>query len=211
MPTEREESANRWLTERSNVDGQAYDTTYTRRAAQGENVHGEADLVESFHPTSVLDAGCGTGRVGIELARRGIDVVGADIDTRMLEAARQKAPNIEWHLSDLLTLSLDRHFDAIVLAGNVMIFLTPGTEGAVLQNMARHLAPNGVLIAGFQLQQDALTLHEYDQLAAAAGLVLATRYATWDGELWTPGANYAVSIHTRTDYTNNYVSSAINL
>lgn len=196
MSTEHEKPANRWLTERNNVDGQSYDSTYTRRAAQGENVHGEADLVESFQPTSVLDAGCGTGRVGIELANRGIDVVGVDIDPRMLEVARQKAPNIEWHLSDILTLSLNRQFDAIVLAGNVMIFLTPGTEGAVIRNLTRHLAPNGVLIAGFQLQQNTLSLNEYDHLAAAAGLTLQSRYATWDRQPWTPNATYAVSIHT---------------
>jgi SAM-dependent methyltransferase len=195
MSEKHEGSANRWLEQRSNVNATDYDTTYTRRAAMGENVHGEADLVASFQPASVLDAGCGTGRVGIELARRGIDVVGVDIDARMLQVARQKAPNVEWHLADISTLSLDRQFDAIVMAGNVMIFLTPGTEGAVLLNMVRHLAPNGVLIAGFQLQPDTLALSNYDRFATAAGLDLVARYATWDQEPWTPAATYAVSIH----------------
>lgn len=195
MAHEREKPDNRWLTERGNVDGQAYDSTYTRRAAAGENVHGEADLVASWHPGSVLDAGCGTGRVAIELFRRGLDVVGVDIDSRMLEVARRKAPQIEWHLADIHTLSLDREFDAIVLAGNVMIFLTPGTEGEVLGNMARHLAANGVLITGFQLRQGSLSLSNYDRLATAAGLELIVRYATWDGEPWLPRSEYAVSIH----------------
>src|SRR5215213_4103820 len=106
MSEKHEGSANRWLEQRSNVNALDYDSTYTRRAAIGENVHGEADLVASFQPASVLDAGCGTGRVGIELAKRGIDVVGVDIDARMLDVARRKAPNIEWHLADIRTLSL---------------------------------------------------------------------------------------------------------
>jgi 2-polyprenyl-3-methyl-5-hydroxy-6-metoxy-1,4-benzoquinol methylase len=72
---------NRWLKERS-VSGDVYDATYERRAAAGEDVHGEANFVERFAPRSVLDAGCGTGRVGRELARRGLDVVGVDIDPR---------------------------------------------------------------------------------------------------------------------------------
>src|SRR6202051_5218706 len=59
-----------------------YDARWDSLAAQGHNVHGEADLVEILLRESgasrVLDAGCGTGRVAIELARRGFSVVGGD-------------------------------------------------------------------------------------------------------------------------------------
>ena len=62
--------------------GDDYDARWTVLAAQGRNVHGEADLVESLlresGGTRVLDAGCGTGRVAIELARRGFSVTGVD-------------------------------------------------------------------------------------------------------------------------------------
>src|SRR5438105_9777795 len=87
MASDESNSNNRWLNTRS-VSGDAYDATYKQKAAAGENVHGEADFVESFGPKSVLDAGCGTGRVGIELARRGIDVVGGAIDPNILNTAR---------------------------------------------------------------------------------------------------------------------------
>ena len=50
--------------------GDAYDRRFRAAAAAGADVHGEADFVESLGVHSVLDAGCGTGRVGIELARR---------------------------------------------------------------------------------------------------------------------------------------------
>lgn len=49
-------------------------------AATGADVHGEATFVRAYAPASVLDAGCGTGRVAIELARHGIEVVGVDVD-----------------------------------------------------------------------------------------------------------------------------------
>ncbi len=185
---------NRWLNTRR-VEGDEYDATYRQRESAGENVHGEADFVEAFGPRSVLDAGCGTGRVGIELARRGIEVVGVDIDERMLDTARSKAPHIEWHLGDLAGLELGRTFDAIVMAGNVMIFVTPGTEGVVLKNMARHLATGGVVVAGFQLAIGYLDLDEYDRLAGEAGLVLAERYSTWHRDRWTWDSHYAVSVH----------------
>jgi SAM-dependent methyltransferase len=195
MGSDSGDAGNRWLDERRNTDGEAYDAPYATRAAAGENIHGEADLVESFGPRTVLDAGCGTGRVAIELARRGVAVVGVDIDPQMLATARRKAPDLEWHQADLATVDLGRQFDLILMAGNVMIFLAPGTEGAVLHNMARHLAPGGVLVAGFQLSLGYLQLDDYDRLAAAAGLVLEARYATWDRAPWHGLRTYAVSVH----------------
>ncbi len=192
--TAPQENENRWLASRP-IAGDAYDARYDERAAAGEDVHGEATCVEGFHPRSVLDGGCGTGRVGRELARRGLDVVGVDIDAEMLATAQRKSPDATWHLGDLATLDLDRRFDAIVLAGNVMIFLAPGSEPAVVENMRRHLEPAGVLIAGFQLMRGRLALDRYDALASAAGLRLAERWATWDHDPWQPGCDYAVSVH----------------
>ena len=58
--------------------GAAYDDRFDRLASAGVDVHGEAALVDSYGPGSVLDAGCGTGRVAIELSRRGHPVVGVD-------------------------------------------------------------------------------------------------------------------------------------
>jgi SAM-dependent methyltransferase len=188
--------SNRWLQNRS-ASGEVYDATYERRAAAGENVHGEADFVERFAPASVLDAGCGTGRVGRELARRGLDVVGVDLDPEMLATARRKAPSVDWRLADLATVDLARSFDAVVMAGNVMIFLAPGSEPAVVANIARHLQPGGLLIAGFQIMRGQLTVERYDEIAGLAGLALAERWSTWDRDAWDARRDYAVSVHRR--------------
>ena len=198
---------NPWLASRTRT-GDEYDEPYERRAAAGENVHGEADFVEALGVKSVLDAGCGTGRIARELDRRGLDVVGVDLDDVMLATARRKAPEMQWHLADLESVDLGRAFEAVLMAGNVMIFLTPGTEGAVLANMARHLAPGGLLVAGFQLRQGevpcggvtrggGLTIERFDALAAEAGLALHQRFATWDREPWVEGGGYAVSVMRR--------------
>ena len=146
-----------WRIGGTNADN--YDAAFEARAATGQQVHGEADFVERHAPRSVLDAGCGTGRVARELARRGLEVAGVDLDAQMLAVARRKAPQIDWQVGDLATINLGRTFEAVVMAGNVMIFLTPGTEGQVLANMARHLVPQGLLIAGFQILQDRLTAY----------------------------------------------------
>jgi len=183
---------NRWLS--SARDPSEYDARFVEAERMGRDMHGEASFVQSLGAASVLDAGCGTGRVTVELARRGVEVVGIDIDPGMLAAARQKAPEVAWHAADLAAVDLGRRFDAVVLAGNVMIFLTPGTERSVVANMASHLAPAGSLVAGFQLS-GVLDLGDYDRYCIAAGLELAERWATWDREPWHDGCDYAVSVH----------------
>lgn len=192
----------RWA-DRPDVDrGDVYDRRWALMAAAGRDVHGEADLVESFGPGTVLDAGCGTGRVAVELARRGIEVVGVDLDESMLETARAKAPHLAWVRADLVELDLrspsgtgDRcRFDAAVTAGNVMIFLAAATEATVVARLARHLAPEGRLIAGFRLAAG-LPLDRYDLICRAAGLELEHRWSTWDRAPFVAGGDYAVSVH----------------
>lgn len=182
--------------------GDDYDARWRRLAAQGADIHGEADLVETLARadglTRILDAGCGTGRVAIELTRRGFPVTGIDADPDMLATAREKAPELPWLQADLASLDgvLDCVFDVVVLAGNVMIFLTPGTEARTLGQLAARLSPAGLLIAGFQLRAGRLPLADYDRFAAAAGLTLVARWATWDREPFA-GGDYAVSVHRR--------------
>jgi SAM-dependent methyltransferase len=176
-------------------DGDDYQARFDRLAAAGADVHGEATFVRAYAPASVLDAGCGTGRVGIELARHGIEVLGADVDGSMLATARRLAPEIRWVEADLTALDLGRTFDVVVLAGNVPLFTPPGTQASLVAGVARHVAPDGVLIAGFILDRG-YGVDDYDAHAADAGLVLAERFATWDRAEWT-GGHYAVSVHRR--------------
>lgn len=187
----------RWSRTDSVQRGADYDERWARMEAAGVSIHGEADFIARFEPESVLDAGCGTGRVAIELARRGIDVVGVDLDPPMIAEARAKAPHLHWVESDLCGLDLGRTFDVVAMAGNVMIFLHPGTETSVVADLARHLAPEGVLVAGFQLG-GSYDLDRYDADCAAAGLSLVERHATWDAAPWQPGGDYAVSVHRTT-------------
>jgi SAM-dependent methyltransferase len=183
--------------------GDDYDARWRSLAAAGKSIHGEADLVAALlHDIGghrVLDAGCGTGRVAIELAARGHAVVGIDADAAMLQAARRKAPELTWVAGDLA--EADRHvaaeFDVVVAAGNVMIFLAPGSERGVVAQLAARLAPGGLLVAGFQLNTGRLTLDRYDEYAAAAGLELVDRWSTWDREPFV-GDDYAVSVHRLT-------------
>lgn len=194
--------SSRWSEDRSIPRGEAYQERFAELADRGVDVHGEASLVEELlaepgasAPPSVLDAGCGTGRVAIELHRRGMVVQGVDLDPAMLAVARRQAPGLDWHQADLATFKLADRFDAVVLAGNVLVFVQPGCEAAVLSSCAALLGPGGLLIAGFQVTPSGYGPHELDRDAGAAGLELVERWATWDRAPWREHAGYQVSVH----------------
>jgi SAM-dependent methyltransferase len=181
--------------------GATYDRRFAELAAQGLDVHGEAALVAAYQPLSVLDAGCGTGRVAIELARRGCQVVGVDQDPAMLREARHKAPDLTWIGADLAdsneTQELGGPFDVVVMAGNVLLFVAPGTEAAVLSNMARLVADGGRLVAGYSLAPGGFGVAVHDVVAHESGLVLEDRWSSWDRTPFSEPSNYAVSVHRR--------------
>jgi SAM-dependent methyltransferase len=181
---------------RRGFDGSAYQARFDALADQGFDVHGEASLVRSLGPTSVLDAGCGTGRVAIELARQGVDVVGVDVDPSMIAEARGRSPGLEWVESDLASLDLGRRFDVVVLAGNVPLFCPPPARRDLVRACAAHVAPAGWLVAGFQLDRG-YSLAAYDEACGDAGLQLVQRWSTWDRQPFAAGGNYAVSVQGR--------------
>ena len=179
-------------------DGDDYQARFDALAAQCVDVHGEVAFLLGLDPVpaTVLDAGCGTGRVAIELAKRGVAVAGVDVDASMLASARKNAPAIDWYERDLAAVDLGRTFDVVVMAGNVPLFTPPGTHAAIVAGCSRHVATGGALVAGFQLGRG-YELDKYDEHCAAAGLTLAERYATWDREPFAAGGDYAVSVHRR--------------
>jgi SAM-dependent methyltransferase len=166
----------------------------------GIAAHGEADFVTSLdpRPSTVLDAGCGTGRLARELSRRGVDVVGVDLDRDMLDHAARKAPEQTWVHGDLATADLGRTFDAVVMAGNVMVFCRPDDRPRIVANLARHVAPGGALVAGNAVETAAggFDPDDFDRDAQAAGLVAEARFSTWERDPDDQG-RYVVTVHRR--------------
>ncbi|MER5633913.1 class I SAM-dependent methyltransferase [Streptomyces nitrosporeus] len=197
----------RWTELTGEASGEEYAARFAALARGGQDVHGEARFCAALVPAGarVLDAGCGTGRVMIRLAELGYDCVGVDLDASMLAVARRQAPGLPWFRVDLAEfdpalLGIAGDFDLVVAAGNIFPLLAPGTEAAVVGHLAAALRPGGLLVAGFGLDEahlpvpPGLTLPDYDDCCAAAGLALVDRFATWDADPYD-GGGYAVSVH----------------
>lgn len=175
-------------------------------AERGADVHGEASFVASLvaPPARVLDAGCGTGRIAVRLDALGYDVVGVDVDEAMVRVARAEAPALDWRLGDLAGLDLGERFDVVLLAGNTVPLLEPGTLGEVCGRLAAHTTYSGSVVCGFGLDPAHLPgdcpvtpLAEVDAAMAAAGLVPVARFGTWDSGDFHDGDGYVVTVHRR--------------
>ena len=198
----------RWQELTGGTSGEVYAERFARLAASGADVHGEASFCAALAPAGsrVLDAGCGTGRVAIRLAEQGFEVTGLDVDASMLAVARERAPALTWVLGDVADppagLASPAPYDLVVLAGNVVPLLAPGTLPDAVRRLAALLAPGGLLVAGFGLDPAHLPrgcpvtpLHEYDAAVVAAGLRPVERLGTWDGRPFDEAEGYVVDVH----------------
>ena len=177
-----------------------YIERFKAMANAGHDLHGEARFVDAMvgRGARILDAGCGPGRLGGELVRRGHTVVGVDVDPVLIEEARAVHPGATWLTQDLAELDLPGAgegypFDAIVSAGNVMTFLAPSTRRTVLANLAAVLAPDGRLAVGFGAGRG-YAFEDFFADLLAAGLVIDLTLATWDLRPWSPDSDFLVTV-----------------
>ena len=193
----------RWVTETAEDHSQWYVERFRRMAADGADLAGEARLVDAMvaRGSRILDAGCGAGRVGGHLHLCGHDVVGVDVDPLLIAAAEQDHPGPRWLVGDLAVLDLaaqgePERFAAVVVAGNVLGFVAPDTEGDVVRRLAAHLAGDGFLVIGLGTDRG-YSVEAMDRDASRAGLVLEHRFATWDLRPWREDSDFGVSVYRR--------------
>jgi SAM-dependent methyltransferase len=187
----------RWFTAHGEDHTRWYIDRFRQLADEGADLAGEARLLDAMLARSarVLDAGSGTGRVAAALAERGHTVVGVDVDPALVAAARQNHPRLRFEVADLSTLELpdEAPFDAAVLAGNVLVYVAPGSEQQVLTRVAAHVRPAGVIVIGFATGRD-YSPAALDRDCADIGLIVEHRFATWDLRPWRDDADWVVTV-----------------
>lgn len=68
----------------------------------------------------VLDSGCGTGRLALELTLAGYKVTGIDTTPAMIEVAKEKSSGIRYKVADMRNYVSKKKFDAIVCGSNTI-------------------------------------------------------------------------------------------
>ncbi len=104
----------------------------------------EAAVIASVPPAraTVLELGCGAGRVTHPLVARGYRVTGVDNNAEML-ARVSGATTV---LADLTTLRLDERFDVVVLASHFVNDVDEARRVAFLRTCAHHVRDDGIVL-----------------------------------------------------------------
>lgn len=184
-----------------------FEDRFRQMHTEGEDTAGEARFIDALlnRGSTVLDAGCGTGRLTSELNLRGHHCIGVDKDAQLLQAAKgMHGPGHDFLEADLVAVTPDwlasggcpRSYDLIAAIGNVMVFLAPGSEAQVLRNFAALLKDDGVLVTGFATDRD-YPLERFDADAAAAGFVVQHRFGTWQLAAHDDDADWATTVLRR--------------
>ncbi|MCI0656850.1 MAG: class I SAM-dependent methyltransferase [Acidobacteria bacterium] len=99
----------------------------------------------------VLEAGCGTGTMALELARRGHRVVGTDLSEAMIAVALKKdsTGSVPWHVTDITTMDLtgqEEPFDLATCVADTLNHLeTLDLWEQAFRRLAAHLRSGGCL------------------------------------------------------------------
>lgn len=207
------------LWDRLRSENPDHSANYARRwrnlAAEGHDLDGEARFAMALVApgASVLDAGCGQGRVGGYLSERGYTVTGVDLDDVLIAEARSAFPSATWHVGDLATFDYPGSlrtataesgdaerglpggagFDLAISAGNVLTFLDPAARRPALEGLRSVLGSEGRIVTGFGLDRG-YGLDDYFEDLAAVGLVAQHRFSTWSLLPFEPDSDYLVCV-----------------
>jgi trans-aconitate 2-methyltransferase len=157
--------------------GATYDRLSTPMEAMGREVLERLPLEGS---ETVIDAGCGSGRVTEALLARLPQgrVIGVDVSASMVDAARERlGDRVELHVADLAALDLGLQADAIL---STATFHWIADHDRLFARLRAHLCPGGVLMAQCGGHGNIANVHAAAREVMKRG-PYAPHFAGWEG------------------------------
>jgi len=163
---------------------------------------GEAELIHAAvrDGASILELGCGTGRITRGLLALGHQVTGVDFSADMLAHMPEPARKV---LDDIATVRLGERFDAVTLTSNMVSGADPQSL-AFLRTARAHVAPDGLVIIerlhprwgdpetmrtlADSRTRDHITGSLHDIEGDGTRITMTIRYEHDDGRVWTQRA-----------------------
>jgi SAM-dependent methyltransferase len=149
---------------------------------------GTPELVHSAMPqwASILELGCGVGRITHPLVRLGHEVVAVDNSAAMLRHVR----GARTVLSDIETLELGERFDSVVLASNLINTAEPDRRRALLAVCKAHARSGGVVLIERYEPRWARDLS--DESREVEGIKISFHDVRHDGDLLHAAVTYEI-------------------
>jgi len=162
----------------------------SQRWAEAPAVAGDVCRIAGLSKgASILDAGCGPGRISIELALRGLNVTGIDIIQAELDAAKESAEdegvNINYVKADLRSFSVEKKFDAAVNLYTSFGYCDTVEEDAqILSHIADAVRDGGWFIQECTSRETAVLYFTPGEWFERAGKTVLTQFTVdgaWEG------------------------------
>ena len=133
-----------------------YDAIYAWKnyAAESAKLHALIRERAQRPAHTLLDVACGTGAHLAQLQQH-YTVEGLDLDPGLLEVARKRLPGVPLHKGNMLDFDLGRTFDVVTCLFAAIAYAGTAEDlRTAVSNMARHVAPDGLLIVEPWLSPD---------------------------------------------------------
>lgn len=153
------------------------------------------ELLDELPIQTIADIGCGTGRITVQLAKKGYDVTAVDPHEGAIALAKMKphAQHIQWHVatSDVLASNT---YDAVMMTANVaQVFLGDDDFQAVLHDAYRVLKTGGHLLFDTRNKDAKIweawmadtSLDAATHVETGEALVVETTYEPYDNDVFT--------------------------
>jgi ubiquinone/menaquinone biosynthesis C-methylase UbiE len=131
--------------------GPVFEAAFVDIPGQAESLKWLIKQLEQHKPAKVVDLGCGTGRpVCSELVAAGHDVLGIDISSNMLDAARKNVPQARFELKDIRYLETlqESPCDAITLYFSLIVSISQDHIRDFIRRIYGWLKPGGYFVFG---------------------------------------------------------------
>ena len=137
-------------------DAREYSRAFSFVPQYGEEV---LKLLDTGTANTVVDLGCGNGRLTMRLAEMGMRAIGIDASEDMLAIARSSYPELEFAQSDALDFTVQKPVDA-VFSNAVFHWIDKDKQPLLLKQINRALKAGGELVCEFGGKGCAAQVHE---------------------------------------------------
>ncbi len=125
-----------------------YDKIYAQKDYQAETEKLQLFIEEHLRSDGkrLLDVACGTGQ-HIQYLSEHFDVEGLDLVPELLEIAKEKYPEVQFHQGNMMDFDLKKQFDVLTCLFSAIGYAkTLDNLHRAIASMARHLVPGGLLL-----------------------------------------------------------------
>jgi SAM-dependent methyltransferase len=104
-------------------------------------------VIEAIQPTSLLEIGCGMGRLFPLYQNKVECIYGIDLSEEMIHLAQQRFPQANLFIKDIVSFNFDRKFDIIIVSNSLLKHIENSDDrNYVIKNLKDHLLKNGIIV-----------------------------------------------------------------